>query len=76
MPRKKSCGKVENFLQQVKESPYFISTASHLSLYQPRVRLFKHEKYDNITAELHHLVKSFDEKLYICETWHKYLYKN
>ena len=36
----------------------------------------KHEKYHIITPELHHAVKSSDEKLYICETCHKYLNKN
>ena len=28
-----------------------------------------------LTPELHHQVKKFDKKLYICETHHKYLYK-
>ena len=40
------------------------------------MRLFNYEKYDILTAELYHGVKSFDEKLYICETCHKHLYKN
>ena len=29
-----------------------------------------------LNSELYHSVKSFDEKLYICETYHKHLYKN
>ena len=73
---KKHCGKVENFLQQVKQGPFHICTVCHRSLYQRGVRLFNYEKYDVITAELYHGVKLFDEKLYICETCHKHLYKN
>ena len=38
--------------------------------------IFKLEKYLILTSELHHRVKSFDEKLHICETCHKHLYKN
>ena len=37
---------------------------------------FKHEKYQILTSELHHSLKSFDEKLYICETCNKHLYKD
>ena len=37
--------------------------------------LCKHEKYTILTPELYHPVKSFDEKLYICETCHKHLNK-
>ena len=48
----------------------------HRSLYQSRVRFFKHEKYHILTSELYHSVKSFDEKLNICETCHKHFYKN
>ena len=38
--------------------------------------MFKHEKYDILTADLYHPVISFDEKLYICELYQKHLYKN
>ena len=38
------------------------------------MRLFKHEKYHNLTAELHHLLKSFNEKFYVCETCHKHIH--
>ena len=34
------------------------------------------ETYQILNLELFHPVKSFDEKLYICETCHKHLYKN
>ena len=71
-----SCGKVENFLQQIKQGPYYIFTRCYRSLCQRSVRLFNYEKYNILTAELHHPVKSFDEKLYICETCHKHFYKN
>ena len=47
----------------------------HRRLYQHIDKLFKHEKYHILTAELYHPVKSFDEKLYICETCHKHLCK-
>ena len=50
--------------------------AVHRSLYQRSVRLFKYEKYHILTADLHHPVKSFDEKFYICQTCHKHHYKN
>ena len=46
------------------------------SLYLRSVGLFKQEKYHNLTEELCHPVKSFDTKLYICETCHKHLIKN
>ena len=45
-------------------------------LSQRSVRLFKYEKYHILRAELDHPVKSFEEKLYICETCHKHLNKN
>ena len=35
-----------------------------------------HEKYHILRAELYYPVKSFDEKLCICETCHRHLYKN
>ena len=40
------------------------------------VRFIKHAKYEIVTSLLYHPVKSFDEKLYICATCQKYLYKN
>ena len=51
----------ENILQQVKQSPFFIYTICHRSLYQHILKLFTYEKYDILTAELYHGVKSFDE---------------
>ena len=45
-------------------------------MYQRSVRLFKYEKYQILCAELFHPMKSFDEKLYICEKCHKHLNKN
>ena len=38
--------------------------------------MFKYEKYYIITVELNHPVKSFDEKLCICKTYYKHIYKN
>ena len=73
---KKHCDKVDSFLQQVKQVPYYICTICHRSLYQRSVRLCKHEKYNILMPELYHPVKSLDEKLYICETYHKHLNKN
>ena len=40
------------------------------------MRFFQHGKYQILTSELYHPVKSFDEKLHVCETCHKYVYKN
>ena len=45
-------------------------------MYQRNVRLFKYEKYQILCAELFQAVKSFDEKLYICETCQKHFNKN
>ena len=73
---KKNCGKVDSFLQQVKQGPYYVCTICHRSLYQGSVKLCKHEKYNFLITELYHPMKSFDEKLYICETCYKYLSKN
>ena len=61
---------------EVKQGPYFICAICHQSLYQCSVRLFMYEKYLILRAELHHPVKSFNEKLYILETWHKHLNEN
>ena len=55
---------------------YYICTIYHRSLYQRSARSFKHEKYQILTSEMYHPVRSFDEKPYICETCHKHLYKN
>ena len=74
--RKKGCDKVENFLQQVKQCPYYICAMCHQSLYQRSFRIFKYEKYQILTSKMYHPVNSFDEKLHICETCHKHLYKN
>ena len=38
--------------------------------------MFKHEKYNIVTEELYHPVKSFNEKFYVCGTCHKHLIKN
>ena len=40
------------------------------------LRLFKYEKYYILTLELYHPVKSFDEKLNMCETCQGHFYKN
>ena len=46
-----------------------------MCLYRPSVRLFEHKKYI-LTAELYCLVRSFDEKSYICDTCYKHLPRN
>ena len=71
LSKKKRRDKVKNFLQQVKQKPYHIWTICHRS-----VRLFKREKYHILTADFYHPVKSFNEKLYIREIFHKHLYNN
>ena len=38
--------------------------------------MYMFEKYHILTTELYHPVKSFDEKLYICETCLEHLNKN
>ena len=45
-------------------------------MYQGSVRFFKQDKDQIPTSEFYHPVKSFDEKLWICEKCHKHLYKN
>ena len=65
--KKKSC-KVESFLQQVKQGPYYICIICHRSLHQRSIRFCKHKNYQILTSELYHLVKSFEEKLYIFES--------
>ena len=39
-------------------------------------QIFKHQQYHILIAELCHLVKSFSERFYICETCQKHLSKN
>ena len=48
----------------------------HRCLYKRSVRLFEHEKYNILTAELYRSVKSFDGKIYICDTCHKHPSRN
>ena len=74
--KQKNCDKVDSFWQQIKQGPYYICTICHRSLYQGSVRLCKHEKYNILTPELYHPVKSSDEKLYLCETCHWHFNKN
>ena len=77
MSRKNKCDKVDSFLLQLKQRPYYICTIRHRShMYQRSVTLYKHEKYNILTSELLHRVKTFDEKLYICGTRDKHLNKN
>ena len=59
----KRCDKAENLLQQVKQEPHYIFKICHRILYQCSIRLFKHEKYHILIADLYHPVKSFDEKV-------------
>ena len=61
----KGCGSVQNFLQHVKQGPYYICTICHQSLYRCSVRLFKYEKYQILCAELYHPMKTFDEKMIV-----------
>ena len=63
--KKKSCGNVENFPQQVKQGLYYICTICHGSLHQLSVRLFNYEKYNILIAVLNNPVKPFEEKLYV-----------
>ena len=72
---KRCLSKPEEFCQQISQGPYFICTECHRCLYKRSVRLFEHEKYI-LTAELYCLVRSLDEKTYICETCHKQLSRN
>ena len=59
----------------MKQGPYYICLIYHRILYQRRIRLFAYEKYHILTTELYHPIKSFHEKLYICEACHKHLYE-
>ena len=47
----------------------------HSCLYERRVRSFEHKKCV-LTTELHCPVRSFDEKIYVCDTCHKHLSRN
>ena len=69
---KKCLNKVATLCQQIRQGRYFICTVCHRFLYKQSVRLFEHEKYI-ITAEL---VRSFDKKTNICDTYHKHLSRN
>ena len=62
---KKCLNKVETFCQQIRQGPYFICTVCHRCLYKRSVRLFEHEKYHSLTAELYCPVRSFVEKTYM-----------
>ena len=42
---KKCLNKAEEFCQQIRQDPYFISTVCHWYLYKNSVILFEHEKY-------------------------------
>lgn len=62
------------FPSENKKGSYYICTIYHQSLHECSVRLFI-EKYQIISADLYHPIKSFDENFYICKTCHKHLYK-
>ena len=72
---KKRLNKVKKFCQQVRKSPYFIYTAFYRYLSDRKVRLFEYAKYI-LTAKFYFPVRSFDEKIYICNTCHKCLSRN
>ena len=75
--KNKQCfNKVEKFFQQIRQCPYFICRVCHWCLYKCNVRLFEHEKYQIITAELYCPVRSFDEKTYISDAYHKDFFEN
>ena len=52
----------------------FLSTICHQSLCQSSGQIIK--KYHILTAEMYYPVKTFNEKLYVCETCHTHLYEN
>ena len=62
---RRSCDKVDNFLEQVKKGLYYICTIHHRRLYRHIVTLFKQKKYHILIAELFDPLKTFDENLYI-----------
>ena len=69
--RKKRClSKVEKFCKQIRQGPCFIFTMCNRCFYQCSFRLFEHAKYDILAGELYCPVRSFDEKIYICDTCH------
>ena len=74
--KKKSSDKDDNKTTKqgssMKQGAYYFCTICHQSLYQHSFRFFKHEKCQTLTLQFCHLVKSFDEKLYICETFLKH----
>ena len=57
---KKRLNKVEKFCQQIRKGLYFICTVCHRCLYRRSIKLFEHEKYHILTAELFCSVRSFD----------------
>ena len=64
------------FCQQIRQGTYFICAVCHQCLYKRSVRLFEHEKYHILTAKCYRPVRSFVEKIYVCDTCHKYLARN
>ena len=59
-----------------KARPLFYLHSVTSVTYKRCVRLFEHEKYHILTAELYCLGISFDEKTYICDTCHEHLSRN
>ena len=74
--KKKCLNKVKFFCQQIRQDPYATCTMCHRCLYKRSVRLFEHEKYNILITEIYRSVRSFDEKIYICDTCHKHLSRN
>ena len=72
---KKCLNKLKKFCQQMRSVPYFICTVCHRCPYKRSVRLFEHKTYI-LTAELYCLVRSVNDKTYICDTCHKHLSRN
>ena len=63
---KKCLNKVKKFCQETKQGPYFICRVCHWYF-------FEQEEYHILTSELFCPVRSFDEKIYICDIYHKHL---
>ena len=63
---KKCLNKVKKFFQETKQGPYFICRVCHWYF-------FEQEEYHILTSELFCPVRSFDEKIYICDIYHKHL---
>ena len=64
--------KVRKFCHQIRQGSYFICTV----LYRRTVKLIEHENRYVLTAELYCLVRSFNQKGYICNTCHKHISRN